>query len=84
MSRHALFTSTTGMLLARMPLAIGEAGTFPSAFAATNEWFPKRERAFAIGIFNAGSNVGAIVTPLVVPIIAVSFGWRWRSSRPAR
>jgi ACS family hexuronate transporter-like MFS transporter len=74
---HALFTSTTGMLLARVPLAIGEAGTFPSALAATNEWFPKRERALAIGIFNAGSNVGAIVTPLVVPIIAVTFGWRW-------
>ena len=74
---HALFTSTTGMLIARVPLAIGEAGTFPSALAATNEWFPKRERAFAIGIFNAGSNVGAIVTPLVVPIIAVTFGWRW-------
>ncbi|WP_026359391.1 MFS transporter [Sphingomonas sp. PR090111-T3T-6A] len=74
---HALFTSTTGMLIARVPLAIGEAGTFPSALAATNEWFPKRERALAIGIFNAGSNVGAIVTPLVVPIIAVTFGWRW-------
>jgi ACS family hexuronate transporter-like MFS transporter len=73
---HALFTSTTGMLIARVPLAIGEAGTFPSALAATNEWFPKRERAFAIGIFNAGSNVGAIVTPLVVPIIAVTFGWQ--------
>ena len=58
-------------------MAIGEAGTFPSALAATNEWFPKRERALAIGIFNAGSNVGAIVTPLVVPIIAVTFGWRW-------
>nr|WP_167105412.1 MFS transporter [Sphingomonas oligoaromativorans] len=74
---HALFTSTTGMLIARIPMAIGEAGTFPSALAATNEWFPKRERALAIGIFNAGSNVGAIVTPLVVPIIAVTFGWRW-------
>ncbi|WP_336958129.1 MFS transporter [Sphingobium aquiterrae] len=74
---HIAFTSTAGMLLARIPLAIGEAGTFPAAIAATNEWFPKRERALAIGIFNAGSNVGAIVTPLVVPIIAVTLGWRW-------
>ena len=73
---HAAFTSTAGMLIARVPLAIGEAGTFPSALAAANEWFPKRERALAIGIFNAGSNVGAIITPLIVPIIAVSFGWR--------
>jgi MFS transporter, ACS family, hexuronate transporter len=74
---HACFTSTTGMLIARIPLAIGEAGTFPAALTATNEWFPRRERALAIGIFNAGSNVGAIVTPLVVPIIAVTLGWRW-------
>jgi len=73
---HAAFTSTAGMLIARVPLAIGEAGTFPSALAAANEWFPKRDRALAIGIFNAGSNVGAIITPLIVPIIAVSFGWR--------
>lgn len=74
---HIFFTSTAGMLLARIPLAIGEAGTFPAAIAATNEWFPKKERALAIGIFNAGSNVGAILTPLVVPIIAVTLGWRW-------
>ena len=74
---HALFTSTSGMLLARIPLAIGEAGTFPAAIAATNSWFPKRERAFAIGVFNAGSNIGALLTPLLVPIIALTFGWRW-------
>ena len=73
---HALFTSAGMMILARIPLAIGEAGAFPAALAATNEWFPQRERALAIGIFNAGSNVGAILTPLVVPIIAVTFGWR--------
>ena len=48
-----------------------------AAIAATNEWFPKKERALAIGIFNAGSNVGAILTPLIVPIIAVTLGWRW-------
>ncbi|MET0269061.1 MAG: MFS transporter [Sphingomonas sp.] len=73
---HALFTGARGMILARLPLAIGEAGAFPAALAATNEWFPQRERALAIGIFNAGSNVGAILTPLIVPIIAVTLGWR--------
>ena len=74
---HVFFTTTAGMLVARIPLALGEAGTFPAALAATNEWFPKRERALAIGIFNAGSNIGAILTPLIVPIIAISLGWRW-------
>ncbi|WNO54454.1 MFS transporter [Stakelama saccharophila] len=74
---HIAFTSTAGMIWARLPLAIGEAATFPAALAATNEWFPRRERALAIGIFNAGSNVGAIVTPLAVPLIAAAFGWRW-------
>ena len=60
---HIAFTSTSGMLWARIPLAIGEAATFPAALAAANDWFPKRERALAIGIFNAGSNIGAILTP---------------------
>jgi ACS family hexuronate transporter-like MFS transporter len=73
---HIAFTSTRGMLIARILLAMGEAGAFPAALAATNEWFPARERALAIGIFNAGSNVGAILTPLIVPFIAVAFGWR--------
>ena len=73
---HIFFTSTRGLLIARLPLAIGEAGTFPAALAAANEWFPKRERALAIGIFNAGANAGAIITPLIVPAIALRFGWR--------
>lgn len=73
---HVLFTSASGMIWARLPLAMGEAGAFPAALAAANEWFPQRERALAIGIFNAGSNVGAILTPLIVPAIAVAFGWR--------
>lgn len=73
---HIFFTSTRSMLFARIPLAIGEAGTFPAALAAANDWFPSRERALAIGIFNAGSNVGAIITPLIVPAIAVTYGWR--------
>jgi ACS family hexuronate transporter-like MFS transporter len=73
---HATFTTTRGLIGARLLMALGEAGTFPAALAATNEWFPKRERALAIGIFNAGSNVGAIITPLAVPWIAAVFGWR--------
>lgn len=73
---HVLVTSTRGMALVRIPLALGESGTFPSALAATAEWFPRRERAFAIGLFNAGANIGAILTPLMVPVIALTFGWR--------
>jgi len=73
---HAIFTTTTGMLFARLPLAMGEAATYPAALVAANAWFPKTERAFAIGILNAGANVGAIVTPLLVPLIALRFGWR--------
>jgi len=73
---HVLVTSTRGMALVRIPLALGESGTFPSALAATAEWFPARERAFAIGLFNAGANIGAILTPLIVPAITLTFGWR--------
>lgn len=73
---HALFTTTTGMIFARLPLAAGEAATYPAALVAARSWFPKSERALAIGILNAGANVGAIVTPLVVPIIALMWGWR--------
>jgi ACS family hexuronate transporter-like MFS transporter len=73
---HALVTSTRGFALMRIPLALGEAGTFPSALAAVTEWFPAKERSFAIGLFNAGSNVGAIVAPLLVPAVTLAFGWR--------
>jgi len=73
---HALVTSTLGFTLARIPLALGEAGTYPAALAAVAEWFPKQERALAIGIFNAGANVGAIVTPMIVPVIALAMGWQ--------
>jgi ACS family hexuronate transporter-like MFS transporter len=73
---HVLVTSTRGMSLVRIPLALGESGTFPCALAATTEWFPIRERALAIGLFNAGANVGAILTPLLVPAITLTLGWR--------
>ena len=63
--------------MARFALGLGEAGNFPAAIKVTAEWFPKRERALATGIFNSGTNVGALVTPLVVPWITLSFGWYW-------
>jgi ACS family hexuronate transporter-like MFS transporter len=62
--------------IARFVLGIGESGNFPSGIKAVTEWFPARERALATGIFNAGSNLGAIITPLVVPAITLAFGWR--------
>lgn len=73
---HALATSAAGFSWARAALGLGESGNFPGAIKATAEWFPKKERALATGIFNAGSNIGAIVTPLVVPVIALRWGWR--------
>jgi len=73
---QALVTSPLGFALVRFPLALGESGAFPSALAATAAWFPRRERALAIGLFNAGSNIGAIVTPLIVPAIVLTLGWR--------
>jgi MFS transporter, ACS family, hexuronate transporter len=63
--------------LCRALLGLGEAGNFPAAIKSVAEWFPKKERAFATGIFNAGTNVGAIVAPLTVPWIAIRFGWQW-------
>jgi ACS family hexuronate transporter-like MFS transporter len=74
---HALARTVAGFSIARALLGIGEAGNFPGAVKTVAEWFPKRERAFATGIFNAGSNVGAIIAPLLVPWIALTWGWQW-------
>jgi ACS family hexuronate transporter-like MFS transporter len=74
---HALATSACGFGAARAMLGLGEAGNFPAAIKTVAEWFPKKERALATGIFNAGSNVGAIIAPLTVPWIAINWGWRW-------
>jgi MFS transporter, ACS family, hexuronate transporter len=74
---HALANSTLGFSIARAFLGVTEAGNFPSAIKATAEWFPKKERALATGIFNSGTNIGAIVAPLTVPLIAEVWGWRW-------
>lgn len=73
---HALAGSVIGFMLARFFLGLGEAGNFPAALKTVAEWFPRRERAFATGIFNSGSNIGAIVAPLMVPLIALSLGWQ--------
>jgi ACS family hexuronate transporter-like MFS transporter len=74
---HAAVSSVAGFSAVRFILGLGEAGNFPAATKTVAEWFPKKERALAFGILNAGSNVGAIITPLVVPFIAFHFGWRW-------
>jgi ACS family hexuronate transporter-like MFS transporter len=73
---HALARTANGFAMARFALGLGESGNFPGSIKAVAEWFPSRERALATGIFNAGSNVGAVVTPLVVPWIALRWGWR--------
>jgi MFS transporter, ACS family, aldohexuronate transporter len=74
---HAIAGSLTGFVIARSALGFGEAGVFPASIKSVAEWFPKKERALATGIFNAGTNVGAIITPLLVPWIAAHWGWRW-------
>jgi len=73
---HALVHTPFGFGVARASLGLGEAGNFPSAIKTVAEWFPSRERALATGIFNSGSNIGAIIAPLCVPWIAIHFGWR--------
>ncbi len=73
----AYSASVAGFIAARFALGVGEAGNFPASIKVVAEWFPKRERALATGIFNSGTNVGALVTPLVVPFITVTWGWYW-------
>jgi ACS family hexuronate transporter-like MFS transporter len=73
---HAVAGSLTGFKIARFALGIGEAGNFPAAIKAVAEWFPKRERALATGLFNSGSTVGAIFAPLLVSAITAAYGWR--------
>ena len=73
---HAFATSTFGFGAARAALGLSEAGNFPAAIKAVAEWFPKKERALATGIFNSGTNVGAILAPIAVPWIAVKWGWQ--------
>jgi MFS transporter, ACS family, aldohexuronate transporter len=73
---HALARTAAGFSIARAMLGLGESAIFPGALKTTAEWFPRRERAFAAGLFNAGTNTGAIVAPLVVPAITLRWGWQ--------
>jgi MFS transporter, ACS family, hexuronate transporter len=73
---HGGAYSMTQFAMARFGLGIGESGNFPAGIKAVTEWFPAKERAFAIGVFNAGANIGAVITPLVVPLMVIAWGWR--------
>src|SRR5205823_2960024 len=72
---HGLARGVMGFCLARAGLGVAEGGNFPAAIKSVSEWFPKRQRALATGIFNSGSNMGALITPLVVPVITARWGW---------
>ena len=74
---HAGARTVIQFSIVRFVLGLGEAGVFPAAVKTVSEWFPKKERALATGIFNAGSNVGALATPILVPLIVLSLGWQW-------
>lgn len=74
---HAMARSAFSFGVARFMLGLGESANFPASIKTVAEWFPKKERALATGIFNAGSNIGAIVSPLLVPWIAITYGWQW-------
>jgi MFS transporter, ACS family, hexuronate transporter len=70
-----LSVSVIGFIVARFVLGLGEAGNFPASIKTVSEWFPKKERALATGIFNSGTNIGALATPLLVPLIVIAWGW---------
>lgn len=69
--------SVAGFIVARLALGFGEAGNFPAAIKVVAEWFPTRERALATGLFNSGTNIGALVAPVAVPWITLRWGWYW-------
>ncbi|MDR0800878.1 MAG: MFS transporter [Endomicrobium sp.] len=73
----AMPVSVIGFIFARIVLGAGESGNFPSAIKTTAEWFPKKERSLSTGIFNSGANIGAVIAPLSVPLIAKYFGWEY-------
>jgi ACS family hexuronate transporter-like MFS transporter len=71
-----LAATTLQFTLARVGLGFGESGAFPASLKAIADWFPQRERALAVGIFNAGTNLGAIIAPVLVPVVTARWGWR--------
>jgi len=73
---HAGARSVVSFAAARALLGVGESGNFPAAIKAVAEWFPKKDRAFATGIFNSGTNIGAVAAPILVPLITAAFGWQ--------
>jgi ACS family hexuronate transporter-like MFS transporter len=73
---HALARTVTGFVMARIGLGLGEAGNFPAAMKTVAEWFPKKERALATGIFNAGTSIGVVAALFIVPLILNHFGWQ--------
>jgi ACS family hexuronate transporter-like MFS transporter len=74
---HAFCKSIFSFIMARASLGVTQAGNFPASVKTVAEWFPKKERALAAGIFNSGTNVGPIMAPLIVPLIAIAMGWQW-------
>jgi len=74
---HALGRSLASFMVFRFALGLGESGVFPASIKTVAEWFPKKERSFATGVFNAGANLGAIITPIAAPWITLRWGWRW-------
>ncbi len=73
---HAVTRSATGFGAARFALGLGESANFPAAVKTIAEWFPKKERAFATGVFNSGANIGAVVAPAAVPFLTIAYGWQ--------
>jgi len=73
---HAVAKTTFGFGVARTALGLGESGNFPAAIKSVTEWFPKKERALATGLFNSGTNIGAVIAPIMVPVILAYYGWQ--------
>ncbi|HEY4290917.1 MAG TPA: MFS transporter [Puia sp.] len=73
---HSLVNSTSGFIFVRGFLGLGESGNFPAAIRAIAEWFPRKERALATGLFNSGASIGAVVAPIMVPLILSAYGWK--------
>ena len=73
---HGFARSLGGFMAARVLLGLGEGGAYPAGLTAVAQWFPKNERAFATGIVNAGINIGAVLTPILVPVLVLTLGWR--------